>query len=288
VVSLIAVSLAAALVSRVFLEMGSSATRSGTRATRTRPHVPEQNPYEWLMMRNLAQARSLGVLTGTCITVFAVMLVASVATSHWQAGFPGAFFIAFAVHLIAKLRFAMETTRQVNADFTQRTLELLLVTTVTEESIIDGHHGALRRVAQRPLALLIGLNLVLQLCVIVLAEPLHMDNEATVIFSSLFIGGILLARADFSTLRWLGLINGLKSPTQVKATLKSYATAMLVPWVGMGLVISVIASLEPKASGLGLIICAWVGACWWYDWFLVRLAHDRLRVGLRRLASESS
>jgi len=250
------------------------------------PGVLERNPYEWTLMRTAREAGSLGLLTHALVLSFAVMLVASVATSHWQAGFITAFFTAFAIHLLTKLRFAVEATRQINVDRQSGALELLLVTTLPNNGILEGHKRALRTLARKPMVLLIGLNLLLEMCVLLCPETLHMDPEATLMFSTFFLGGMVLAAADFSALRCLGLLHGLRAPGHVRAALGAFSSTMLLPWIGMGLILAVVSSTNPRPTGFAAILSLWTVVCLLYDWFLARSASTQLQAGLRRLASE--
>jgi ABC-type transport system involved in multi-copper enzyme maturation permease subunit len=276
------------ILARVFAAMGNERNPSA------RPHpirlpelgVLERNPYEWTLMRTAREAGSLGLLTYALVLFFAVMLGASVATSHWQAGFITAFFTAFAIHLLTKLRFAVEATRQINVDRQSGALELLLVTTLPNDGIVEGHKRALFWLSQKPVALLIGLNVILEMCVLLCPETLHMDLEATIMFTSFFLGGMVLTVADFSTLRWLGLWHGLRAPTHVKAAVGAFSSTMVLPWLGMGLIIAAASSTHPRATGFAAILSLWVLACLLYDWFLARSACIRLQADLRRLASE--
>jgi ABC-2 family transporter protein len=287
VLSLGSLLAAGSLLGRVFTSMSSGeASRQARRATPVEPSILEQNPYEWLLLRNAAEGRSLGALMRVCIVFFATMLVASVITTHWQAAFSAAFFTALAVHLLSKLRFAIETTRPSNTDHPPGGLELLLATPLAQETILEGHHRAFRRLARKPLTMLIGLNLILEISLAVFADPLHMDKDAAVAFTSIFVGGMLLAPADFSTLRCLGFINGLKASTHVRAALRTYAATMLLPWIGIGLIMALVSTTEPKAIGFALIMSLWVGGCLIYNRLLVRHAEIQLQRGLRRLVSE--
>ena len=289
VLSVVVVGIAGGLLGRVFAKMGSiEACTERPRVLPRRTDALERNPYEWLMLRNAAEGRSPGPLLGLGVGLFVVMFGASVLTAHWRESFSAAFFTALAIHLIAKLRFAVEATRQVNTDFSQRTLELLLLTSLTEENIVEGHRSALHRVARRPLALLSGLNLVLELAIIVLAEPLHIDGESAAIFSAFFIGGIVLAAVDFPTLSWLGLLNGLKRSTHVKAALKTYSTIMLLPWIGIAVVMSIVFDSQPKAGAVAVVLWLWVIGCLIYDCLLIRRAAAQLQGGLRRLISQQT
>jgi hypothetical protein len=287
VLSLIAVLAAGLLLEKVFLTMSSGRTDLQKRAVQAvDASVMDRNPYEWLMLRNVAEGRSVGILTRMSVVFFATMLFASLITSHWQQGFMAAFFTAFAIHLLAKLHYAVEATRRINADRIEQTLELLLVTPLHQDSILRGHQRALFGLGRKPLLLLVTLNLVLEFSVLAFADHLHMDYEATVAFTSLFIGGIVLAVADFSALRWLGFIHGVTAPSHVKAALRTFSAAMVLPWVGIGLVVAIVASTEPRAIGFAIILASWVACCLLYDCFLVRFAGLHLHGGLRRLVSE--
>jgi ABC-type transport system involved in multi-copper enzyme maturation permease subunit len=276
------------ILARVFAAMGNERNPSAQThpIPLPEPGVLERNPYEWTLMRTAREAGSLGLLTHALVLFFAVMLVASVATSHWQAGFITAFFTAFAIHLLTKLRFAVEATRQINVDRQSGALELLLVTTLPNNGILEGHKRALRTLARKPMVLLIGLNLLLEMCVLLCPETLHMDPEATLMFSTFFLGGMALAAADFSALRCLGLLHGLRAPGHVRAALGAFSSTMLLPWIGMGLIIAVVSSTNPRPTGFAAILSLWMVVCVLYDWFLARSASTRLQAGLRRLASE--
>jgi hypothetical protein len=238
------------------------------------------------MLRNAREARSFGLLTIVLILFFVVMMVASLVTSHWQEGFIAAFFTALAIHLIAKLRFAVEATRQINSDHQSGALELLLVTTLSKEDILEGHQRALRGIARKQVLLLICLNFALESWVLLFPTALHMDSSATVMFTSFFVGGMFLAAADFFALRWLGLLHGLRASTHVKAALGAFSSTMLLPWIGLGILIAVVTGLQPKAHEFAVILSIWVGCGLLYDWLLVRSTSMRLGSDLRRLASE--
>jgi hypothetical protein len=128
--------------------------------------------------------------------------------------------------------------------------------------------------------------LILEISLALFADPLHMDKDAAIAFTSIFVGGMLLAPADFSTLRCLGFINGLKKSSHVRAALRTYAATMLLPWIGIGLIMALVSTTEPKAIGFALIMSLWVGGCLINNRLLVRRAEVQLQRGLRRLVSE--
>ncbi len=281
---------AGALLGRIFARLAEQrdSLRPADRWPIPAAEVLERNPYEWALLRTGREARSLGILTHALLLFFVVMLLASVITSHWQEGFIAAFFTAFAIHVVAKLRFAVEATRQINLDRQSGAMELLLVTTLSPYAILNGHQSALRVLSYGPLALLLILNSALELFVLLFPETLHMDRQATIMFSLFFVGGMVLAFADFSALRCVGLLRALQMPTHIKAAVAAFSSTMLLPWVGMGLVMGILTNTQPRTADLTLTLAAWIGGSLLYDWFLVRLNGFRLQTGIRRLASESS
>lgn len=288
--SLALIAVSGSMLGRVFASMGTAVNRLDRNHSLTlhEPGILDRNPYEWALRRTLRQARSLGLLTHVLLVFYALMLAASVVSSHWQAGFVSAFFTAFAIHLLAKLRFAVEATRQISSDRHSGALELLLVSTLPPNSILEGHHRVLAMQAMKPVALLVGLNALLEIFVLLFADTLHMDRESTVMFTTFFLGGMVLAAADFATMRWLALWHGLRAPTHVKAALRSYSALMLLPWAGLGLLIAILSNTQPRVTGMAVLLSFWMFACLLYDAFLVRSASVRLQPGLRHLVSETS
>ena len=282
------VATAGLLLGTVFRRMGlrGAAPRQESFRSTVGTHVLENNPYEWSMLRSAREARSLGALMHILIMFFAVMLAASLFTTHWEEGFITAFFTALAIHVLAKLRFSIEATRQIHLDRQSGALELLLVTTFPGRAIVQGHQQALRALAQKPLFLLVGINLVLELCVLGAPGRLHMDEHATVMFTIFFIGGMLLACADFSALRWLGLWHAFRAGTHVKAALGAFRSTMLLPWIALALIFAVLSSAHFPANEFEAILCVWIICCLLYDFALIHSAGTRLDLGLHRLASE--
>lgn len=287
VLSALLLAAAGALLGRVFQSLGTSGTRFRKQSGEiARVSVLDGNPYEWVILRRSVEPHPLGVLIRIFLSLFAMALLASLLTNHWQAGFITAFFTALALHIIAKLRFAVEATRQIQADQQSGALELVLVTTLTEQSILQGHRRALQKLSHSTLFLLIGLNLVLELCVLLFQDGLHIDLFAMVMFTSLFLGGIALAAADFSALRWLALLQGLRASNHVKAASLTFCVTMILPWIGMGLTIALVTSIQPSQTSFATMFWLWIVLCLLYDLLLIRYASGRLHGGLRRLASE--
>jgi hypothetical protein len=228
------------------------------------------------------QTLSLGVLTPFSVAFFVVMLVVSLATPHWREGFISAFFTALAVHLVSKLHHAVEAT---HSDQQSGAMELLLVSTLPESSILEGHQQALREISQLPLVLLFGLNIVLEVFAFSFRLRLTIQRDDLLIFTTLFIGGIALAAADFRALSWVGLLKGLQTATHVKAVLLTLSSVMVFPWVGLGLAIAFATSGPSRGTTFAAVFFIWIVLSLIYDWVVIRHCRRRLHgnfVGWRR------
>ncbi len=285
------VIISAFLLGKVFRRLGTGAG-SLAEAPRTRPPgraLQAANPYEWAILENADQGSSLGYLTTLALLFFAAMVLVSLNTSHWQEGFTAAFFTAFALHVISKLRLAVEATLQINADHQSGALELLLVTPLSEESILRGHRSAQRSLSRKPLLLLVGVNLVLEACVLFFPDTLQVTTDNTIAFSTIFLGGAMLALADFAALRWGGFLSGLRSPSHARAVLLTFGSVMVLPWAALGLAFAWLTSVSGSSDKtITHIVLAWVGMSLAYDLFLIRRCRKRLNGRLRLLASESA
>ena len=195
------------------------------------------NPFIWLASRDLSvrliSSRILTPLVGLCV----VLLGISVFGKRNIPAFIACFITAFGLHTILKFLVAMEAGRRINEDRQSGALELLLVTALPVQAIIQGQHAALRAHFRRPLALLMVLNFTMILSVLMFPKPLAMDGEAQLLFCELFVGGIALLFADFYALSWLGLWRGLTHHNH-RAVVGTILKVMGVPWALIVLLIS--------------------------------------------------
>jgi ABC-type transport system involved in cytochrome c biogenesis permease component len=286
--SLLFVLLSGALAGRVFQTVtpNQSAVKKHQLDSPALLGLLERNPCEWMTLRTARDAGSVGILAHILTPFFAVMLVVSVTTPHWQAGFCGAFFAALAIHIVAKLRLAVEATRQISMDRQSGALELLLVTALPEESVLIGYQRGLGKIARKPLILLFVLNALLELWVLLFPRQLRMDFHSSAMFTLLFVGGMSLAAADFYTLRWLALLKGLLAPSHVKAALLTFSLTMLGPWTAFGLMVAWLSSVQSSQNSFELAFLSWLSFSLIYDLLILRRVRRRLQGTWRRLASE--
>jgi hypothetical protein len=134
--------------------------------------------------------------------------------------------------------------------------------------------------------ILISLNLALESCVILFPHQLHMDNDDGMVFTTQFLGGMTLAAADLYALRWLGFLSGLRASSHIRAVMASFCAVMIVPWIGIGLMIAWLSSVQPKTTSVAFMFCLWVVLSLIYDGLLIRRCRRKLQAGFRRIASE--
>ena len=287
ILSALLITAAGLLLPGVFQIMGAGPAPSpGRPLPVTRRALLDENPYEWAILRRASSPHFIGLLSCVFVSLFVLAVLAALLTDHWETGFSVAFFTALALHIVAKLRFAVEATRYINADQQSGALELVLVTTLSDRAILKGHCQALRKLSHNTVLLLITLNLVLEFSVLLFQAPLHIGSSAMTMFSSLFIGGILLAVADFSALRWVALLHGLRASNHVKAASLAFCSTMILPWIGMGLMIALLTSNQPGQTLFVTLLWGWVALSILYDLLIIRHVALRLRPGLRHLISE--
>jgi len=242
-------------------------TRSSSRVppwlTGRRPALPAgraalaraTNPFAWLASRDfsarLISWRVLVPLVGFC----AVLLGASLFQTKTIVPFIVCFFTAFGLHVLLKVLIAMEAGRRINEDRQSGALELLLVTALPIEAIIQGQRAALRRHFRRPMLLLAALNAAMIFTVVFFPGPLKMDEGDQLIFCELFLGGILLLLVDFAALSWAGMWHGV-SRTGVRTVVFTVLKVMGIPW----LLIVLLISAHPNVSETGIffIFGSWI------------------------------
>jgi hypothetical protein len=272
---LLAMSLALVVLSGMALSRGirdalteRSPVASLARARTAGPRLAaalDRNPYEWLVLRGSGEWRLLGAANAVLLVVYGVMLVIAVATSYWREGFITAFFTALAIHVITKLRYAVEATRQIQYDRQSGGLELLRVTPLPERQIIEGHQQGLRALARKPVALMISLNLGLEAWVVLFPTQLHMDHGAGAAFTMVFISGAVLAPADLAAARRLALRHGLLASSHIKAALTTFGWLMVIPWIGFGLGIAILSNGHGGDSTVGVMVAFWAVGSLVYD-----------------------
>jgi len=255
------------------------------RFSRAQSRLRRQQPLVWLAGRHLDEGRWVWALRWALVLFFGIMLVIAVTTSRWQQGFIAALFATFFLHLISRLQLSWASIRWLQEDRRTGALELLLTTPITESEVVEAHHDSLRRAQRRILYILLGMNVILQVTVVCFWEHLHMDNDAGHMFTIFFVGGALVTLADFVTVRWLGLREGLRQPTPSKAASRVFVSLYAVAWAILVLMVVVISNGMQKDAAMTMFKF-WYGIC--LGIAVVQVAECRrwLGKGLRVRAAE--
>jgi ABC-type transport system involved in multi-copper enzyme maturation permease subunit len=242
------------------------------------------NPFIWLASRDLSarliSSRILMPLVGLCV----VLLGISVFGSRNIPAFIACFTTAFGLHTFLKFLVAMEAGRRVNEDRQSGALELLLVTTLPIEAIIQGQQAALRAHFRWSLVLLTLLNFTMILAVLMFPKPLQMDDEAQFLFCELFVSGIVLLFADFYALSWLGLWRGLTHHND-RAVAGTLLKVMGIPW---GFIVLLFAT-QPRVNEVEMffIFAGLIATGLLIDWVIVKTARVKLTEHFRAAAADS-
>jgi hypothetical protein len=245
----------------------------------------DTEPLLWLAARGFGEPVWLKVFRWSAVIFFALMLLVSVTTNSWRAGFISAFTTVYGLHLVTRIHLALAATRQLSEDRRSGALELVLSTPVPDHAVVRAYGEASRRAARRSLWGLLTLNGVLQVFMMVFARTLHVSHGDWGVFTALFVGGAVVTLADFVALRWLALREALRGGSQLKVAGRVLAWLYGGSALGFGAAfLLAIGSNGETATG---VFTAWVVFCLVYDSVLVARCRSWLRVGLRQRLAQA-
>lgn len=241
-------------------------------------------PCRWWAAQGLEEGWLPRLFRWTAVLFFGVMLWVSVATRHWESGFSAAFGTAWVLHVITRTQLSLAATRRWSEDRRSGAFELLLVTPVSAEEVIAAQLDALRTAFRRARLTLLAMNAALLLMIVLFPRQLRMQGGTWQIFLVFFAGGAVLTLADFPALRWLGLREALRAPSQVKAAARAFGWVMVIPWLAFG--VTFLAAVHQRAADAAVVFLLWVLGCLVYDFWLVGRSRLWLMGDLRRRVAE--
>lgn len=230
----------------------------------------------WLAGRDLREASGPALFGLMGIVVLLV-----IAGFRGEKAFIVAFLGAYVLHVLTRIQLSLAATRRWSDDRNSGALETLLATPVSDAEVVTAHHRALTRAFRGSVWGLIGTNLLLQLSLILLYEPLRMDEEGYAVFSALFLGGAILLPADFAAVRWLGFREGIRNPTHLRAARRVFGSLVAFAWPAFGVVV-LMATNSSEGSTIAFWIVVWALACLLIDLRMAQRCRAWLAVGLRR------
>jgi hypothetical protein len=190
------------------------------------------NPFHWLAIRDRLCQISFWILAGLVLPLWLLFLYGIYRTS--ASGFarmmPFQFlmFTTVIFSVVFKFMVAAEASRRLSDDRQSGALELLLVTTLSEQKIIAGQRRALLEQFRLPI-LIIELLFVAVLGVRFTGGLGVVHDED--IFIIITVGNMIVLLTDFSAMGWVGMWAGLRSRHHHRAVLLTLLQILVVPWL---------------------------------------------------------
>jgi ABC-type transport system involved in cytochrome c biogenesis permease component len=248
------IAVASVILPRSWQKTSSSVT-GGRRAARPggapgqkaprRPAMETANPAEWL-----AQGDRAGP-TAVNRTMYLLLVLWLACVGVWSANHNSVFdpitvFFVFGMHLAAKVLIAAESSRRLHDPRQSGALELLLVTPLPVQAIVQGQQNTLRAQFRRALLGLCLINLLTLNILIRWDSGLSMPSQSMErnTFIEIFLGGALMLWLDAAALAWVGMWKGLKSKKYSRAVLATLAQVTGAPWLAFALFIF-LATISP-------------------------------------------
>jgi hypothetical protein len=184
---------------------------------------------------------------------------------------------------VLKLWIGIEACQRLAEEQKMGSLELVLSTPLNERAILRGQLLALRRQFLKPLALVIGVEIVFMLAA---SRPSVLPAEEAAKQAAFGVTGIVLLILDIVALTWVALLAALTAKSANRASASAISRVLLFPWIGFA-AIAVIAGLW-TAGGPGpgwkfyLYLWFWLGVL--TDLALGLPAWWQLRTRFRELA----
>ncbi|MGZ8937908.1 MAG: hypothetical protein ACXW32_01710 [Limisphaerales bacterium] len=230
-----------------------------------RAELLDRNAFLWLASRERVKPKyAWGVL---------VFFAALYLWMAWQ--FPNMMFdfavaggIMFLVHLVFKVWAASEVCSRLIQDRRSGALELLLSTPLSVKEIADGQTKALGRLFLKPIALLIGFELLLLMGG--LRSTGDIAGNAAKIF--LYLAAISTLLLDIWALKWVGLWLSLTGKSIERVLIATILRIMALPWIIFAVFLGILGSAlflqrrEPDESEvlggwwvISMLVSGWFG-----------------------------
>jgi ABC-type transport system involved in cytochrome c biogenesis permease component len=189
------------------------------------------NPIYWLTESQFAGTKWWKRLLWAGFPLWLIFLVA--ACSQHPQGFPTAFVISLALlyglHQLLKLITAVETSRRFSEDRRNGALELLMVSPLKLNELIDGHVRGMWAQLRRPIITLALMNLLFMTVVIAFPRAFDVDEDRPA-FCGMILVAILLLILDLRALIWVGMWRAAVAKRHHRAVLMALLVVMSLPW----------------------------------------------------------
>jgi hypothetical protein len=236
------------------------------------------NAYSWLAARPYLKVSYVWIFMGImgCFWVFTTLSVRNIEEE-------ANLMFAGLVNVMLKLWITTEAGRQLAEDKSSGAFELLLSTPLTVGDILRGQRLALRRQFLKP---------VVAAAIVELLLMFSIHDVGVAQGRCLWLAGILMLMADAITLGWVAMLAALTAKSYGRATIKTAACILVLPWFlfgGAELAIRLFRFLFVRQDwqpdwrfNLG----CWFGVGIFADLLFVLRARGRLQTSFRQLALE--
>jgi ABC-type transport system involved in multi-copper enzyme maturation permease subunit len=190
------------------------------------------DPMHWLGVRDRSPQRTAWVALMLLFPIWAIAMFqwSDLSVPRTRIAYIVGILMAYAMHLLLKLLIAAEAGRRMNQDRRSGAWELLLVTPLKVEAILEGQKKALQRHFFGPMLLLVGVNVAMMISMsALLSRNTYSNNQEQVVFCEIFIGGIVALFVDFYGLAWVGMWRGLNAKQHHRAVIATLGQIMLPP-----------------------------------------------------------
>jgi ABC-type transport system involved in multi-copper enzyme maturation permease subunit len=234
------------------------------------------NPYQWLAARDNSSRKFGWKIAGLLWTVFALATMTSIFSHEHIKPFIVCMFAGYALHQVVKWEGALEATRQIQTDRQSGAWELLLVTPLVEELILQGQRRAFRGKFLGLVSVASLVNISLAVMVLGFPKELQIHGKDRFIFLELFIGGLLALWLDFWTIEQLGVWVALRSKKHHRAGLATSGLVMIGPWAGLLLLIFIMNGRSVSQASVPFLFGSWFLLGFGCDAVLLKLARRNL------------
>ncbi len=246
-----------------------------------------QNPSLWLASRDLRLGR---LAWGAMIVLSVVWLLFMLGSldsgskrSRPEECFTGAFFTAYVMHVLFKYVAAVEATRQFSEGRRSGSLELLLVSPLSEQELMRSQVRSLSLRFKLLFVPPVFANLAMASAAIIYHEELHADGKAQLAFLEVFLGGLWMLWADYRALPWVGMARGLLTKTHNRAIAATLGRLVGIPLLAVFLMIFLMIGTSASEVEFMMLMGCWFFAGAVNAAFHARMARRQLRAGLREL-----
>ncbi len=248
------------------------------------------NPVFWLTARDRRDLIYVWVFLLAGAIIWGVGLLRNPRSWFEEAAY---FFTAIIAHTVIKMWMATQACRRFGEDRRSGALELMLSTPLSVKEILRGQMLALKRQFQRPLLLILLIDVLFVVGCIhhdITANRWRNPNDINSWASVLtFAVGMIMLVADAYTIGWLGMWVGLTTRRANRAAISVIGRVMALPWLVFGMAMPVLGTMMFFRSGrfsLIFILGLWFAIGLVNDLLWYQLAKSSLVIRFRDIATQ--